>query len=56
MFEDDDRDRTGQPHSSAYEAPGVSWEEPFEVKANLASACGKIDGGPTAECMTSGAS
>lgn len=27
-----------------YEPPGISWEEPFEMKANLVSACDKISG------------
>jgi len=27
-----------------YEPPAVSWEQPFEIEANLASACGKIGG------------
>jgi hypothetical protein len=33
-----------------YAAPAVSWEEAFEVKANLASACEKMgtDGGQCA--------
>ncbi len=30
------------PHT--YEAPAVAWEESFEARANLASACGKAGG------------
>ncbi len=29
-----------------YEPPGIEWEEPIDVEANLASACLKLAGGP----------
>ena len=43
--------RRAQPDEAskpAYVPPAVAWEEPFEVQANSASACGKVlstDGG-----------
>ena len=27
-----------------YEAPGISWSEETEIRANLATACGKVNG------------
>jgi hypothetical protein len=39
----------------AYVAPAVSWEQPFDAQAGLASACGKI-AGQGDQCDTSPAS
>jgi hypothetical protein len=38
-----------------YAPPGIDWQEDFESSANLASACGKIDG-QSFQCNTSPAS
>jgi hypothetical protein len=46
---------SGLPRRTPYEPPGISWEEPFEMKANLASACDKI-GGQSFECNAAPAS
>jgi len=35
--------RDGTPRK-AYAPPSMSWEQPFEIRANLASACNKVDG------------
>jgi len=35
----------------SYRPPGIAWEEPFEMKANLASACGKV-AFETSECSS----
>jgi hypothetical protein len=38
-----------------YAPPAIDWQEDFESSANLASACGKIDG-QSFQCNTSPAS
>ena len=46
MPEDDERERRPDVGSSRrpYVTPAIEWEQPFEVQAGLASACGKIGG------------
>jgi hypothetical protein len=39
---DADDPATPAPQKRPYTTPGPSWEEPFEVHTNLASACGKF--------------
>ncbi len=54
-MEDQEQRPSSPEEPQPYEPPGVDWEEPFDMSANLASACGKISGqGGT--CDTSPAS
>lgn len=38
---DDEESRPAEA-PARYEAPAIAWEDPFDLGANLASACGKI--------------
>lgn len=42
--------------SEAYEPPGIVWQQPFDMREGLASACGKIAGSGPSECDTTPAS
>ena len=38
----DDEELRSAEAKALYEAPAIAWEDPFDLGANLASACGKI--------------
>lgn len=40
----------------AYEPPGIAWQQPFDMREGLASACGKIAASGPPECDTTPAS
>jgi hypothetical protein len=42
MSDQEDGPEPGTAGRRPYTAPGIQWEEVYEVKANLASACDKI--------------
>jgi hypothetical protein len=55
----DQKDSRTQPEvqpgrAGHYEPPGIEWEEPIDVQANLTSACAKIASNPL--CAVSPAS
>lgn len=59
-MENESGDEVVQPGESspteAYEPPAIAWQQPFDMREGLASACGKIAGSGPSECDTTPAS